>query len=413
MVPALRYRFGMSSGTTSVGRDRVRESLGSVAYSVPTVPRPGRQEGFMMSQATDGMKGGGYYDSHSEYQRRVAASGSQALVALITKMGPVGADPFTIVDYGCSEGANSVAAIGEALRALRQLSGETMVVAIHNDLPTNDFNALFRNLLNRADSYLRIPGGRVLPMASATSFYEPVVAPGIAQLGVSFSAAHWLREEPQATAANSFLIADATGEARDALARQADADWTRFLAMRASDLGPGGVLFLQMIGSLPADGEGQKVTARELIHAMYDIAEGMVDEGRLRQDALDHYVFPTYMRTADEARTPLDRRGSAVFGAFRIDVAQVDPVPNPYFETYLKTGDARAYAEHYVAFVRAFSESTIRKGLLGPGVIAGSLDAAVDDFYAELQRRTALDPEWSKFEDWTLTVALTRLDTPR
>jgi len=119
------------------------------------------------------------------------------------------------------------------------------------------------------------------------------------------------------------------------------------------------------------------------------------------------------MRTADEARAPLDRRGSAVFGAFRIDVAQVDPVPNPYFETYLKTGDARAYAEHYVAFVRAFSESTIRKGLLGPGVIAGSLDAAVDDFYAELQRRTALDPEWSKFEDWTLTVALTRLDTPR
>jgi hypothetical protein len=60
----------------------------------------------MTSQATDGMKGGGYCDSHSEYQRRVAASGSQALVASIANMGLVGADPFTTVDYGCSEGAN-------------------------------------------------------------------------------------------------------------------------------------------------------------------------------------------------------------------------------------------------------------------------------------------------------------------
>lgn len=363
-----------------------------------------------MDQTTDGMKSGGYYDAHSEYQRRVAASGSQALVALVNGMAPVASDPFTIVDYGCSEGANSIAAIGEALRALRTLSADTTVVTVHNDVPTNDFNTLFANLVHRADSYLRIPGGRVLPMASATSFYEPVVATGAAQLGVSFSAAHWLREKPAGTVPDSFVIADATGEAREALVRQADADWTRFLAMRAADLSPGGVLFVQAIGSLPPDGKSQKVTARTLIHAMHDVATRMAADGRLRPDALRHYVFPTYMRTATEARAPLDRPDSPVFGSFRADIATVDPVPNPYFEGYAKTGDAQTYAEHYVAFVRAFSESTIRNGLLRPGVAADSLDAAVDDFYAELQRRTALDPEWSKFEDWTLTVALTRLD---
>ena len=363
-----------------------------------------------MSQATEGMKGGGYYDSHSEYQRRVAASGAERLAALVASMGPIAVDPFTIVDYGCAEGANSVAAIRGALRALRMRVTDTTLVAVHNDLPTNDFNALFRNLFQREDSYLRVPGGHVLPMASATSFYEPVVPSGGAQLGVSFSAAHWLREEPTARVADSFLISDATGQDRRALAEQADRDWSRFLAMRAADLAVGGVLFVQMIGSLPPDGHEQQVTARKLIRAMYDVAKGMVDDGRLRQEALDRYVFPTYMRTVAEATAPLDRPSSRLAPSLRIDVAQVDEVPNPYFEAYRETGDRQVYAEHYVAFVRAFSESTIRKGLLGPGIIGGSLDAVVDDFYADLQRRTALDPEWSRFEDWTLTVALTRLD---
>jgi len=364
-----------------------------------------------MSQATEGMKGGGYYDSHSEYQRRVAASGSDRLAALVASMGPIAVDPFTIVDYGCAEGANSVVAIGGALRALRTRAADTTVVTVHNDLPTNDFNALFRNLFQREDSYLRLPGGRVLPTASATSFYEPVVPSGRAQLGVSFSAAHWLREEPTARVSDSFLISDASGRDREALARQADDDWSRFLAMRASDLDAGGVLFVQMIGSLPPHGHEQKVTARTLIRAMYDVANGMVGDGRLRQEAVDDYVFPTYMRTVAEATAPLDRPSLPLSHMFRVDVAQVDEVPNPYFEAYRKTGDRQFYAEHYVAFVRAFSESTIRNGLLGPGTIDGLVDAAVDDFYAELQRRTALDPEWSRFEDWTLTVALTRLDS--
>jgi len=245
-------------------------------------------------------------------------------------------------------------------------------------------------------------------MASATSFYEPVVPSGRAQLGVSFSAAHWLREEPTARAPDSFLISDATGQARKALAQQADRDWSRFLAMRGSDLVAGGVLYVQMIGSLPPDGHDQKVTARKLIRAMYDVAKGMVDDGRLRQEALGGYVFPTYMRTVAEATAPLDHPPLA--HSFRIDVAQVDEVPNPYFEAYRETGDEEIYAEHYVAFVRAFSESTIRNGLLAPGILGGSTDAAVDDFYAELQRRTARDPESSRFEDWTLTVALTRLN---
>jgi hypothetical protein len=353
------------------------------------------------------MRGDGYYDAHSEYQRRVAASGTTLLAPLLDQLEVTPDAPCTVVDYGCASGANSIAVIADAVRALRRHAPERLVVAIHNDLPSNDFNALFANLQHREDSYLRIPGAPVLPMASPTSFYEQVVPPASAHLGVSFSAAHWLRKEPVVPVSGSFLIADATDGDRAALARQADGDWTAFLARRAAELAPGALLFVQMIGTDTSDG-GQHVTAARLLHAMRDVAEAMVDTTQLDIGAFHGFVFPTYMRTVDEAVAPLDRADSPVRGAFEVALARVDRVPNPYDDAYRASGDAAAYAEQYVSFVRAFSESSLRDGLFAPGSRDRAPDLALDEFYDELRRRTALDPDWSLFEDWTLTVALTR-----
>ena len=360
-----------------------------------------------MTQPTEGMKGAGYYDAHSEYQQRVAASGTKLLAPLLERLDVARDVPFTVVDYGCASGANSIAVIADAVRVVRRADPEPLVVAIHNDLPSNDFNALFANLQHREDSYLRISGAPVLPMASPVSFYEAVVPPGSAHLGVSFSAAHWLRKEPVVPVSGSFLIADATGDDRAALARQADGDWTAFLARRAAELAPGALLFVQMIGTETSEA-GDHVTASRLIHAMRDVAEAMVDTTQLDIGAFHGFVFPTYMRTVDEAVDPLDRADSPVRGAFEVALAQVDRVTNPYYDAYRASGDAAAYAEQYVSFVRAFSESSLREGLFAPGSRDRSPDEALDAFYDELRRRTALDPEWSMFEDWTLTVAVTR-----
>ena len=284
-----------------------------------------------MTTPTSGMKGGGYYDEHSEYQARVAQSGLTPLIGLIDAM-DARADPLTVVDYGCSEGANSIAAVRAVLLAVRRQHQDLCVVAVHNDLPSNDFNALFHNLAERDDSYLTVPGGPVLPLASPRSFYETVVPRGAASVGLSFSAAHWFRAAPGVSVPGSICAMDATGTAQAALAAQADQDWTRFLTMRASDLAPGGVLFVQMIGTaVDADGT-RHVTASRLLRAMADTATGMVEVGQLRAEVLAQFVFPTYMRTVEEARAPLERPGSPVAGRFRAELVSVDPVPNPYLD---------------------------------------------------------------------------------
>jgi cyclopropane-fatty-acyl-phospholipid synthase len=354
------------------------------------------------------MKGGGYYDEHSEYQRRVAQSALTPLTDLVQRMDGVDADPLSVVDYGCSEGANSIAAIREVVVAIRHRQERSCIVAAHNDLPTNDFNALFHNLIEHADSYLTVPGGPILPMASPRSFYETVVPQASVTVGLSFSAAHWFRDTPGAAVPRSMCAMDATGSAQVALSKQADDDWTRFLTMRASELGPGGLLFVQMIGT-QVDSDGTRhVTAERLLHAMYEVAEGMVEEGHLRREALDKFVFPTYMRTADEARAPLERPGSPLAGNFRPDRVTVEPVPNPYLDALHQDGDKHNYSARYIAFVRAFTESTLRRALFEPGTTDAPVDGNADRFYTELQCRTAADPEWSAFEDWTLTIALTR-----
>jgi hypothetical protein len=214
---------------------------------------------------------------------------------------------------------------------------------------------------------------------------------------MSFSAAHWLRDQPTVAVPDGFYFCEATGAARDALARQADTDWGTFLRARATDLGPGARLLVQMVGT---DAAGD-VTARRLLRAMFEVAGGMVDDGALATGAVQGYVLPVYARTVDEARAPLARDDIP----FTEIECRTDPVPNPYLAAWRTDGDAARYARDYAAFVRGFTESSLRQHLFDG---AADRDATVDEFFRRLTARFATDPERDRFDDWTLTVVLER-----
>ena len=163
-----------------------------------------------------------------------------------------------------------------------------------------------------------------------------------------------------------------------------------------------------MVGSEPpaqAGGE-PRVTARLLLRAMAEVAAGMAADGDLDPGAVDRYVLAVYARTADEARAPLERTGSALADSFTVVECRTDPVANPYLDQWRADGDAPAYAKSYAAFVRGFTESSLRTNLFGPGSRGKSVDELTDEFFARLTTRFAADPERDRFEDWTLTVVL-------
>lgn len=61
------------------------------------------------SLVTEGMKGAGFYDAHSEYQRRVVAEGTAAISKIVDALDlATVSGACTIADYGCGTGATSV-----------------------------------------------------------------------------------------------------------------------------------------------------------------------------------------------------------------------------------------------------------------------------------------------------------------
>jgi cyclopropane-fatty-acyl-phospholipid synthase len=357
------------------------------------------------------MTGAGDYDSHSEYQRRVASAGTGLVEEAAPRLPPPASDAtFVIVDYGASTGRNSLAVMRAAISAVRSRNAGQPVVAVHNDVPTNDWNQLFANLTSDTDSYLHLEGPAAVPVASAVSFFEPAMPTGSVHVGMSFSAVHWLRSQPSVVVPDGFYFCEAAPAERAVLAAQADADWTAFLAARAADLTKGGRLVVQMVGSQPgAGGQAPDVTARKLLRAMNDLARDLVAAGRLDADVCARYILPVYARTPGEAREPFERAGSPVAGCFTVDRISADPVDNPYLTQWRKDGDAQAYGAAYAGFVRAFTESNLREHLFTPGARGGEDPGKLlDEYFDRLTARFAANPLEDVFEDWTLTVAVTR-----
>jgi hypothetical protein len=356
--------------------------------------------------ATRGMKGGGYYDAHDEYQRDVAATAAELITGCVDAVpAPAPGTSFVIADYGASTGTNSIASATTAARAVRARLPDQAIAVLHNDLPSNDWNQLFHNLANAPESYLTLDGDPALPLVSAVSFFEPAAPRGTVHLGLSSSAAHWLRHQPTVDVPEGFYFCEATGDARLALARAADTDWRAFLAARAADLAPGGRLVVQMVGA-DSGPDGEQVTARKLLRAMSEVAHDMVQAGELDPDVVDRYVLGVYARTADEARAPLEQ--SPLRDELEVVECRTDPVANPYLTKWRDDHDADAYAAAYAAFVRGFTESSLRTNLFTPGARGASADDRLDEFFTRLTARFAADPERDRFEDWTLTVVLSR-----
>ncbi len=353
------------------------------------------------AEPTEGMGRAGYYDTHSEYQRAVADTAA-ALIQRCVAASPLpdANETYIVADYGCSTGANSIKMVSDAVTAVRARQPGIAVAALHNDVPTNDFNQLFANLAAAPDSYLGLEPP-VLPLASAGSFFATAAPAGSVNLGMSFSAAHWLSVQPEVSVPGGFYFCEAQGDARESLARRAADDWARFVRARTAELAPGARLVVQMVGT---DDAGQ-VTARRLLQAMAEVAEAMASEGMIDPGAVEHYILPVYARTAAEAEQPLVD-DPLVTAALAVDEIRVDPVANPYLDAWQRDGDSDAYARSYAAFVRAFTESSLRLHLFAAA--GPSADRLVDEYFTRLESRFAADPMADRFEDWTLTVILAR-----
>jgi len=317
------------------------------------------------------MKGDGFYDLHSEVQLAVIAQVSPLIEAAAVSVPlPERGRPFTLVDYGCSEGRNSVLALRVAMEAVRRASPFQPFSVVHNDLPTNNFNKLFGTIYH--DGTVRFPveyaassEAPVFVFASGQSFYTQIMPENSVHFAFSSSATHWTTRPPKIKA--HIYQQGATESEAKQFASIARFDWMGFVANRMCELVKGGRMVVTAAARIPetdarpeavtASGGRETHSAQIVFELMHAVLESFVAEGKVQRAALDAFAFPIYCRDSSEFLAPVSSGGVAV------EHFSISPIQCPMHKKYKENGNAEEYAQELTDLIRAFTETVLLRGL--------------------------------------------------
>lgn len=355
---------------------------------------------------TQGMKSGGYYDSHSDAQRAAMDASLPWLVQALLKLPipPPEGSPLVLLDLGSSEGRNAIQAMHGLVAAIRERT-LTPVWVLLCDLPTNDFNHLFTNLFPMGTSAFSEEG--VFTAAIAGSAYGLVVPPRSLHVATSFNMIGWLDARPDAPLPRYILPmgpsapnerASVSEEEREPYRLQAAADLLRFYGARAEELFPGGKLLVQVFGRNDAHS-----TSDGIYDVLSDALLDLIDDGVLPRELYEELVFPVYFRTVRELIAPVEGDGQFA-GSFRVEEADVREVLVPFNAERARTGDVLMWARRYTGFLRAFTEPVLTVAIRD----IFAKPEAVEEVYRRVERLLIEDPGRYEFHYISVAALLSR-----
>lgn len=290
------------------------------------------------------MAGGGLYNRHSGLQQANLQSALPLLEDAARAIGDVPAGPVTIVDYGASQGRNSMAPLAMAIDLVRANNAERSVQIVHTDLPSNDFSSLFGLLDQDPASYLKGRQG-VFPSAIGRSYFDAILPPGSVDLGWSSNALHWMSRNPVDVADHGWAIFSRSAQARAAVDAVLADDWLSFLKARAVELRPGGRLICQFMGRGP-DSHGFEWMAGNFWQAIVD----MEGEGLLSPNETLKMTAASAGRSPDQIRAPFD---AGLVPDLELEHLAAIPSPDPYWDDYQQSGDAAELGRLWAAMMGA------------------------------------------------------------
>ena len=304
------------------------------------------------------MEGHGAYSHNSQVQAAGLSPGLPLVAhAAETVALAAGPEPIVIVDYGCSEGRNSLGPIATAIKAMRaRVDRQRAICVVHNDLPQNDFTTLFQTLASDPQSYLR-ENPAVFPYAVGRSFYEQVVPSESVTLGWTSWSVQWLSCVPAPIPDQLQIAFSRDAAAGTAYARQAAQDWAGFVSLRERELRSGGRL---VVVTMACDENGDFGYDAQLA-AMYGALTELVDEGLVQPKEQQKMAIPTYGRTRDEFLAPFGPAG----GVHGMSVERLDIFSGEdrIWEDFQRDGNAQQFGARWAAFSRSSVFPTLATAL--------------------------------------------------
>jgi SAM dependent carboxyl methyltransferase len=313
-----------------------------------------------LAPASGAMEGLGAYNRHAKHQASGGAMVFPLLEKAVADVPLDGGQPVVIVDYGSSQGKNSLAPMRLAIDAVRARAGaERPILVYHEDLPINDFNALVDTLHKDPGRYV-LNRQNVFPCLIGRSFYEQVLPESSVDIGWSSYAAMWISRVPMAIPGH-FIARRGTDEVRAAFDRQLAADWERFLSLRAREMRPGGRLVVSIPGS---NDDGSFGFDEVMDHANATLAE-MVSDGAISADERGRMVHGGIPRPLRDLVAPFAR--DPHFAGLSIERSEAFPVPDVAWDAFQRDGDREALASGRALFFRVTFAPTLAGALENAG----------------------------------------------
>ncbi|KAL5701212.1 tyramine N-methyltransferase [Ranunculus cassubicifolius] len=283
-----------------------------------------------------------------------------------------------IADLGCATGNNTLSLVELVVENLKEryckeLGTEPEFEVFFSDLPSNDFNSLFRSLppLNdskKAQYYAAgVPG----------SFYHRLFPKGKLHLAVSLSALQWLSHLPEDVLDKKSLawnegrvwIDGAKTQVVEAYAKLAEEDLNAFLQCRKVEMARGGMLFILMAGRPRLSCsenqlDGADTRAKHPFTSSMDLAwEDLLNEGLIDRGTRDTFNIPVYMRSVSEVEKAFEKCPG--FEIKRLEYHRIPEHSKEKQEEWIK--DPVSYGKAKANMVRA-TLNPIVEAHLGPNL---------------------------------------------
>lgn len=348
------------------------------------------------------MKGGGFYDAHSNPQRLALEPYVDWLVDALGSWRAADDGPIRLLDIGSSEGGNAIYAQNRIVEALRTRT-ERAIQPILSDLPTSDYASLARNVFPASTSaFLQ---EEVYPALTAGSAYKRLAPPNSIHIATTFNMLGWLSRRPPggldryvAAISPSPYATDAdyavTSEDTAEIDEQARRDLEAFFRARAQEIPPGGLLLAQCFGTGPVHS-----TAHGFSDVLHDALIQLVGEDTVPDAVRRAFFLPVAYRTLDALLRPVEDGDS--FEVLKADTLESPVGFNVSFET---DWDLETWARAYTNFVRAFTEAILADAFRSSGADEGLVDPVYDRMEALLRA----DPERYRFRYISVGALLKR-----
>jgi hypothetical protein len=311
------------------------------------------------------MWSGGHYSTATKGAKDVIDGATPLMLEAIRRMPDRGtSNPFTLTDMGCADGGTSFDLVRQAVRAVRARWPQRPITVVYSDQPRNDYNSLFHLLhgLTPLPTYLD-EVENVYVLASATSFYRPILPAEALNLGFSATAMHWLSRKP-CDLTNHVQAVGAEGAELAAFAEQGRRDWELILLQRARELLPSGRLVLVNFGKDEAGRYLGNTGGVNMFDTFNVLWQRFAADGVISADEYLRMTLPQYYKTVEEFTRPLTDTASPVYRAgLRLEHCETRVVPCPFAAEFRQHRDATRFARYYIPTLRSWTESTFLAAL--------------------------------------------------